>query len=94
MVNLSRPTVEKVIAYLRDNEWYINAFRFSTIPDEMFFHTLVLHLGIVPDRSSPTATKWVPGARHPETITPAILNEMKKDWHFMARKFPNSIETS
>ncbi len=52
---LNRTTVERLIAYLRDNEWYINAFRFSKIPDEMFFHTLVLHLGITPDRSGPTA---------------------------------------
>lgn len=91
---LSRPTVEKMLAYLRENEWYIKAFLFSYIPDEMFFHTLILHLGIVPDRSGPTASKWMPGAAHPEVINPTILNELKTDWHFMARKFPNSIEIS
>lgn len=91
---LNRSTVENLIAYLRHNEWYINAFQFSKIPDEMFFQTLVLHLGITPDRSSPTATKWVPGSAHPETITPAILDEMKNDWRFMARKFPNSIKSN
>jgi hypothetical protein len=89
---LNRSTVEKVFTFLRENAWYIKAFRFSEISDELFFHTLVLHLGVLPDRPSPTAVKWVPGAAHPETITRTILDEMKKDWHFMARKFPNSME--
>jgi hypothetical protein len=45
----------------------------------------------MPDRPSPTAAKWTPNAPHPEIITPAILEEMKKDWHFAARKFVNPV---
>lgn len=91
---LNRATVMRVLEYLQENEWYTDAFRFSFCPDEMFFQTLVQHLGITPDRSSPTATKWKPGAPHPEIITPAILDEMKKEWHFCARKFVNPVGTS
>jgi Core-2/I-Branching enzyme len=91
---LNRETGVKILDYLQNNKWYIHAFRNTFCPDEIFFQTLVLHLGITPDRVSPTATKWKPGAAHPEIVTPAILDEMKKDWHFSARKFVNPLNTS
>ena len=91
---LSRATVKLMLEFLRDNPWYIRAFRYSIIPDEMFFQTLLIHLGIMPDREGPTAHKFVDGAPHPQTITRSLLVELKGDWHFLARKFaPQPAET-
>jgi hypothetical protein len=84
---LNREAVGKVLDFASKNPWYLRAFKYTLIPDEFFFQTLVNHLSIPLDGSCPTATKWTPGKPHPWIITPEILNEFTGDWHFAARKF-------
>lgn len=84
---LSRPAVEAMMTFLRYNDWFKRAFRFSSFADEMFFQTLFLNLGFEADNGHPTASKWTPGASRPETITPEVYAELRTGWHFAARKF-------
>lgn len=84
---LNRRTGQEMIDFLDDNPWYSAAFRHTKCPDEMFFQTLARHLGVDVDGGCPTRSFWIQGRSNPELITPAILKEIRGDWHFMARKF-------
>jgi hypothetical protein len=89
---LNRDAVSSILRFINDNSWYLNAFRWSLIPEEMFFQTLIVNLEIRPDRASPTFDKWIDGHRHPLTIDEALLSEAKASWHLMARKFNSIID--
>ncbi len=84
---LNRKSASAVLSFLDNNPWYLNAFRWSFVPDEIFFQTIIAKLGIHPDRTTPTFTKWIEGAWHPLPVSEATLSEAKASWHLMARKF-------
>ena len=52
---LRRDAVAEIARFVTLHQWYPRAFRWSRIPDEMFFQTAAMHLGIVPDRKEPTS---------------------------------------
>jgi hypothetical protein len=83
---LNRQTIGEILDFLLKNPWYLRAFQYTHCPDESFFQTLVHHLAITLDGPSPTIAKWQE-KRHPEIITPNILEEFTRSWHFAARKF-------
>ena len=82
---LRRDAVAEIARFVTLEQWYLRAFRWSSNPEEMFFQTAAMYLGIVPDRSCPTFTKWIEKEDHPLCLTPDILQEA--GWHLMARKF-------
>jgi hypothetical protein len=88
---LNRESVSAILNFLDSNPWYLNAFRWSAAPDEMFFQTIIAKLGIRPDRMTPTFAKWIEGEPHPLPVTEATLSEAKASWHLMARKFNDII---
>src|SRR5262249_14177981 len=79
---LSRHAVQELLNFLHDNPWYLKAFRYSELADEMFFQTALLRLGIAP-------RLW--GAYRNEVdrgkCSSGILQEFNHGWHFAARKF-------
>jgi hypothetical protein len=83
---LNRRAVDEILAFVDDNPWCLKAFRYVFCPEECFFQTLVQHLGIVLDGGSPTGTKWIHGRAHPEDLTPEIIAELNRDWHWVLRK--------
>ena len=87
----SRPSVKKMLDFLNENPWFVDAFRFTLCPDEMFFQTLALHLGVAPERGTPTFTKWRQGFPHPATVTLEMLDEIDGTWCLMARKFDDPV---
>jgi Core-2/I-Branching enzyme len=89
---LNREAVSAVLRFLDNNRWYLNAFRWSLAPDEMFFQTIIANLGVRPDRMAPTFAKWIEGEPHPLLVSDAILREAKASWHLMARKFDAVFE--
>jgi hypothetical protein len=89
---LDRKSASAVLSFLNSNPWYFNAFRWSLVPDEMFFQTIVAKLGIRPDRTTPTFAKWIEGASHPLPVSKATLLEAKASWHLMARKFNDIMD--
>jgi hypothetical protein len=61
---LNRETASAVLRFLDSNRWFLNAFRWSSVPDEMFFQTIIANLGICPDRTTRTFANWTKGASH------------------------------
>ena len=89
---LNRKSASAVLSFLDSSPWYLNAFRWSLVPEEMFFQTIIAKLGIRPDRMTPTFTKWIEGASHPLPVNETTLSEAKASWHLMARKFNDIID--
>ncbi len=83
---LNREAAQRLLEFIAQNPWYSQAFSHANVPDELFFQTLVRHLGISLAGDSPTATRWS-GKPHPETIDSRLLAEMRQGWHLAARKF-------
>lgn len=84
---LNREAVDGILDLVSSNRWYLRAFRYAHCPDESFFQTLVNHLGIGLDGSSPTFARFIGDNRHAEAMTRGTLAEAARNWHFAARKF-------
>ena len=84
---LDRPSLEAMLRFVKQNTWFPEAYRWSLLPDEMFFQTLAVRVGVTADRSCLTFAKWIEGDAHPLPINDQILSEAKNGWHLMARKF-------
>jgi hypothetical protein len=83
---LDRQAVDKILDFVDKNPWYLAAFRYVFCPEECFFQSLVQHLEIGLDGGSPTGAKWIQGRSHPEDLTPDIVSELNRDWHWVLRK--------
>ena len=88
---LKRETASAVVKFVDTNTWLLDAFKWSYVPEEMLFQTIIGNIGIRPDRMSPTFAKWIDGMSHPLTVDASILQEAKASWHLMARKFDLGI---
>lgn len=84
---ISRDVAENLMQFLEENPWYIKAFSFSHAADEMFFQTLLVHLGVELDGGCPTATDWTGMTKHPNLVTEEIYNRFCKTEKFLGRKF-------
>lgn len=84
---LSRNVVEAMLEFMKQNPWYLEAYKFSYLADEIFFQTLFVHLGFKADGPCPTSTEWVQGSPNPKLVTRDVYEHLASDWHFMGRKF-------
>ena len=82
-----REAAERMLDHLDRNRWVLDAFRWSQVPDEMFFQILVVALRIPVSGDSPTFDHWIQGRRNPEVVTPEILREGLSTGCLFARKF-------
>lgn len=86
---LDRETIEAVHTFHTQNAWLASAFRSTSCSDEMFFQTILAHLGIQPYGPCPTYAKW---DVHNPRPNPIPLNqtdwiELQNSSHLIARKF-------
>jgi hypothetical protein len=84
---LNRESAAKILDFIKENSWYIRAFKYSHCSDEMFFQTLLHHLDQHPGRGCPTVMRWVEGKASPENVTASLHAEFSQGWHLFARKF-------
>lgn len=93
---LSKKSIELMMKYLYDNEWYINYFKNSLVPDESFFQTLYSML-IGVEKANPTIcyVNWGKNQNSPEIITYkdlTMLREIRKTF-LIARKFDFEVDS-
>lgn len=84
---LERRAAQAILDFHKANPWCAKAFRGTFCSDEVFFQTLFAHLGFKADRQGPTVMRWTPGSYNPDPVTPEVYEDMRRDWHLMARKF-------
>jgi hypothetical protein len=93
--SMSRDCAEHVCRFVAENERYVRFFRWVKLPDEMFFHTIVMnspHAGRVANRPL-HYTSWPPlGATSPYTLTRDRFDELAASDALFARKFDDEID--
>ncbi|MBD2077889.1 hypothetical protein H6F86_29175 [Phormidium sp. FACHB-592] len=86
---LSRECIEYIDKFLHHNHNFINFFRFSFAPDEMFFQTILLNSPlkhtIINDNY--WYIKWLPAAANPIVLGVADFETMTTSSKLFARKF-------
>jgi hypothetical protein len=87
----SMEAINHIISYLDKNKAFYNFFKYTHIPDEMFFQSLLLNTAekalkdnIIND--SFHYAHWVASGDHPENIAIEDLEEILKSGYFIARK--------
>jgi hypothetical protein len=85
---LKRETIEHVRNYRLRHPAYDRFMKWTHIPDEMYYQTLVAN-GQAPERitGSLTASVWIQGKESPEVITRSNLSGLLRQKVFLARKF-------
>lgn len=91
---LNHKTVSDIILFLNENSWYLDLYRDSLIPDEVFFHTLIKYIGINDLYSDKTKvsdalryTDWITGPDYPRSLDYDDVDKIKKSGCLFARKF-------
>ena len=86
---LSRECVLYLDRFIRHNGYFLNFFRFSLTPDELFFQTILLNSPlkhtIVND--SCWYIKWLPAAANPMLLSSADFEAITASSKLFARKF-------
>jgi len=91
---LNRDGFDYVLDYAAKHPRVVDFFRHVRIPDEMFFHTILLnsplHLSI--QNRLLTYVDWQ-GPPYPKILVQADFNKLKDSGFFFARKFDMKIDT-
>ncbi|KAF0221836.1 MAG: hypothetical protein FD174_167 [Geobacteraceae bacterium] len=92
---INKNAYDYIISYVDSNPSYVDYFRFTLIPDEAFFHTILLNnnkLNICNDYKR--FISWSRSdAAHPDTLTSTDFSSIiLSDRHF-ARKFDVNVDT-
>lgn len=94
---LTQDSAKFILNFLEENEWYYKAFKYSLVPDERFFQTLLMNSKYKDNilGCNSIFLKW--GRTLKERNSPVIL-EMKdiqaidESGHFFARKFDEKVD--
>ncbi len=87
--SLSRPCVEHVSRFARENPDVVRFFRHSSSPDEALFHTIVMNSPLAPSvvNDSLHHVDWSEGQASPRTLTREDLPILLESDALFARKF-------
>lgn len=92
---LSRRSVEVMMEFLQSNEWYVDYFKNSLVPDESFFQTLYGML-IGSEKANPPVcyVNWKENRNSPEVLTCNDLDSLRKvkKRFLLARKVDFSVD--
>jgi hypothetical protein len=92
---LSRECIEYIDKFVHHNRSFVNFFRFSFAPDEMFFQTILLNSPlkhtIINDNY--WYIKWLPAAAKPTLLGAADFETMITSSKLFARKFDATQDT-
>lgn len=85
---LERSALEAVYDFHHNNPWLSDVFRTTSCSDEMFFQTILAHLGIQPSGPSPTYAKWdTRPSPNPTPLTQEDWIRLQNSPCLVARKF-------
>lgn len=96
--SITREAAEYITNLITRRPDYLNIYRFSHAPDEMFFQTILLNSDNKNIKDSIvnktlTYTKWMPSQPHPQILTINEYNELIKTDKLFARKFDTEIDS-
>lgn len=87
--SITGKTAKDIIKWLSDNPEYLKFHRYSLLPDEMFFQTLIWNLDKekTPVNDNKRFILWEEGSSHPIILGSEHLERIKNSDAFFARKF-------
>lgn len=94
---LSSKTVNCMMSFLHNNEWFIDYFKNSLVPDESFFQTLYgMITSVSGAKPAVCFVNWKSNQNSPEVITSDDINKIKeiKSNYLVARKFDFCVDNS
>jgi hypothetical protein len=85
----SKELTEYCMNFSEKNKKLIKFFNLTSIPDEIFFHTIVLNSKYKKNiiNKKILFEKWGKNRAHPQTLTNVNFKEIKRSKYFFARKF-------
>lgn len=90
---LNNKTIEWMIKYCDEHKEYFNFYKNCVVPDESFFHTLVLNSPYKNNRKNYLHyIDWSESKNSPKVLTIKDLEKIKKSNFLMARKFDIDID--
>lgn len=94
--SLSRDHVEYVVRFAQDNRKVMRFFKYVSVPDESFLHTILLNspsASTVKDESL-HFIRWSEPYDHPDTLHSKDIPELSAAPQLFARKFDASVDPS
>lgn len=93
------PVAKYIVEFLKENEWYHQYFENTLIPDESFFHTLIMNSPYKDDvvNDNLLFLKWGVTLRDrnsPQYLTEEDIPAIEKSEHFFARKFDEKVDST
>lgn len=89
--SLTKTTLQELILFIDTHPKYISYHKYSLLPDEMFFQTILVHLAdkenLVLSNNNMRFIKWDVDSSHPKNLTLEDFNEILQSTHLFARKF-------
>lgn len=83
-----------VDAFVRDNPDFVSFFKYVHVPDEIFFHTIVMNSSfsdlVVTD--NPHYVDWSKGESHPKVLTTEDFEKLMQSEKLFARKFDPEVD--
>lgn len=88
-----------IVEFLDENEWYYNYFKNTLVPDESFFHTLILNSPYKEDivNTNLYFFKWgqtLSDRNSPQDLTSEDIELIEESNQYFARKFDENIDKS
>ena len=91
--SLKKDTIEYILEYLKQNEWYLNVFEKSLASDEIIFHSIIMtnpNIKIFKKLEYPDIAlryiDWQSGPEYPRVLNDEDVDKMKNSPSFFARK--------
>jgi len=93
-MDLTDHCVKEVIQYLNDNPQYLRRFKYTLIPEEIFFQTIILNLKLetVIINKNFRFIDWDTGPDHPRTLTIDDFERIMDSEDLFARKFDENTD--
>jgi core-2/I-Branching enzyme len=98
---LSRDAVVHITNFVEREPRYVKFFRHTFVPDEMFFHTILMNSELrhqITTLSAPCCyglhyIEWLPNQDHPETLRLSDVAKLRSTPALFARKFDCSVDS-
>ena len=90
---LSNQMVKWILDYVKYKPEYLTYYKNAVVPDESFFHTLVMNSPYTKNREDGLHyIDWSEGKNNPKSLTRADLPALKRSDKLMARKFDMDMD--
>jgi hypothetical protein len=91
---LSRPCLDYVRGFVRDNPRFVRFFRTVRCPDELFFQTILLNSPLTESLVNDYLwfTEWNPASSNPNVLTEQHIDTLAGSSKLFARKFDTTVD--